>query len=134
MKYVTASAEKWNLLKPLARSNRLNLTECEKKIWNIVRRNQLGVKFRRQHAIAGFIVDFVALEIGLVIEIDGEIHNYQKEYDGYRTEVLNELGYKVIRFKNEEIIRNIDKVRNLIRQEIEIGIQKGKNSSTHFEE
>lgn len=114
MQYVTTDKETWHNLKPLARNNRNELTFAEKRTWNFIRKNQLGVKFRRQQVIANFIVDFVCLELKLIIEIDGESHTTQQEYDQNRTNILEELGYKVIRFANEKVIEQ----GNLVEEEI----------------
>jgi very-short-patch-repair endonuclease len=125
MQYITTSHDKWEYLKPLARKNRYKMTFAEKIVWLMLRKNQLGVKFRRQQVIADYIVDFVCLEIMLVIEIDGDSHDEKKEYDSFRTNVLNELGYKVIRFSNEEVIGN----GNLVELAIINEIQKYKTES-----
>lgn len=119
MQYITTSPEIWKSLKPLAKSNRFEMTLPEKVVWNIIRKNQLGVKFRRQQVIFDFIVDFVCLDIKLAIEIDGESHNEQVEYDSYRTNVLNELGYKVVRFSNNDVMINGDAVKKSIKIAIE---------------
>jgi very-short-patch-repair endonuclease len=119
MKYLTTTPEKWKLLKPLLRENRIDMTFAEKIIWNIVRKNQLGVKFRRQQAIADYIVDFVCLDIKLIIEIDGVSHAEQKEYDEYRTDIMNGLGFKVIRFTNDEVNSNGNLVEKKIKDEIQ---------------
>ncbi len=85
--------------KEFARELRRNMTPAEVVLWQLLRNRQLaGFKFRRQHAIDAFIVDFVCLEHKLVIEIDGAVHNdvIQHGYDIQRTELLGEIGYKVI--------------------------------------
>ena len=89
--YFHTSPEKWAVLKEFARNNRKNPTEAEDRLWQELRKEQLGVKFRRQHAIEDFIVDFVCLEKRLVVEVNGEIHEQQKEYDEMRTAFL-EIG------------------------------------------
>ena len=98
-----------------ARHLRNNLTEAESILWQKLRNKKLnGLKFRRQHPIAGFIADFYCFESGLIIEIDGCIHelSYYHEHDDGRTNVLESLGIKVIRFSNEEVLNNIEKVLN----------------------
>ena len=88
-------------------------TESEKRLWTKLCRNQLmGLKFRRQHPINRFIVDFYCVKIKLVIEVDGNIHELpeNKVYDIGRSQILNDFGIKVIRFTNEEIIKDIEKV------------------------
>ena len=119
MKYLTTTPEKWKQLKPLVHENRIDMTYAEKIVWNMVRKNQLGVRFRRQQAIADYIVDFVSLDIKLVIEIDGESHKEQKDYDEYRTNILNGLGFKVIRFTNDEVVGNGNSVEKKIKDEIQ---------------
>ena len=96
---------------------RNNMTKAEKLLWERLSRKQLrGFKFRRQHPVADFICDFYCHAAKLVIELDGEIHNNkeQKDYDEARTEELEEFGIKVIRFDNEEILKDIDKVLGII--------------------
>ncbi len=87
---------------------RKEMTKQEFKLWNILKSNQLGFKFRRQHPIGSFIVDFCCLEKKLVIELDGSQHIEQEDYDNQRTAFLNSCGFKVIRFWNNEFMKNID--------------------------
>ena len=94
-----------------ARINRKQSTKAEQILWMHLRNCQLhGYKFRRQHPIADFIADFYCHECKLVVELDGEYHDYmeQKEYDEGRTYELNELKIKVIRFTNREVLDHID--------------------------
>ena len=96
-----------------ARNLRKNSTPHEIKIWNLLRnRNFNGVKFVRQYPIGKYIVDFVCRKKKLIIEIDGGQHNEDKniEYDNERTIFLESLGYKVIRFWNNDIDNNIEGV------------------------
>ncbi|NVO32373.1 endonuclease domain-containing protein [Hymenobacter sp. P5342] len=104
----TTTPQKWKALGPWARENRKQPTEAEAKLWDELRREKLGVQFRRQHAIDSYIVDFVCLSAKLVVEADGEIHAdaEQAAYDKDRTTVLQELGYEVLRFSNQEILHN----------------------------
>jgi very-short-patch-repair endonuclease len=118
MKYQTTTLEKWKHLKPLARKNRSEMTFTEQIVWNMLRKKQLGVRFRRQQAIADFIVDFVSIDLKLVIEIDGDSHDDKKEYDEHRSKVLNELGFKVIRFTNTDVTENGNLVEIRIKSEI----------------
>jgi very-short-patch-repair endonuclease len=69
-----------------------------------------GFRFRCQHPIGSFIVDFYCPQNRLVIEVDGEIHDRQADYDAARTEQLNRFGYRVIRFRNQEIMTNLDSI------------------------
>lgn len=96
-----------------ARALRRNQTNAELKLWRDIRRRQLrGNKFRRQHPIGNYIVDFVCLEKKLIIELDGEQHasGRQKTHDESRDAWLETRGYRVIRYWNEEIYSNIDGV------------------------
>lgn len=115
MKYLTAHKTKWSALKQFGRDNRKNPTPAEKIVWLMVRKGQMGVQFRRQHAIAEYIADFVCLEKKLVIEIDGDSHTDREEYDSYRTEVFEAMGFRVIRFTNEEVFQNSDNVERCIK-------------------
>jgi len=85
-------------------------TPAEHKLWAVIRNDQLGVNFRRQHAIGKYIPDFVCIQKKLIIELDGSQHLEQVEYDEERTKHLNSLGYKVIRFWNNDVTSNIDGV------------------------
>ena len=87
-------------------------------MWSRLRGKQLGYKFRRQHVINNFIVDFYCLEKGLVVEVDGGIHKAQKERDLEREHILRSLGCKIVRFTNDEILQNIDVVLNFIKQKL----------------
>ena len=109
-----------NLAKQTARDLRKCRTRAENIFQNFVRnRSFQNLKFRRQHPIEFkyenqkrfFIADFYCFEIKLVVEIDGGIHETQKDYDELRTLIINELGIKVVRFSNEEVMNNIEKVK-----------------------
>lgn len=95
-----------------ARENRKNPTSAESKIWNeVLRMRQFAdYKFLRQKPIDNYIVDFYCSELRLVIEIDGESHAETVEYDAERTKVLEALGLTVIRYTNDEVLRNIQGV------------------------
>ena len=100
-----------------AKRMRKEPTDAEAALWELLRDKKLGDKFRRQHLIDDFIVDFVCLSKNLVIEVDGGYHNdpTQKEYDEQRTLYLNEKGFKVIRFTNEEVLGNTEAVLTKIK-------------------
>ncbi|WP_413171606.1 endonuclease domain-containing protein [Anabaena azotica] len=103
--------ELWEKLKPLARQMRTESTLAEKLLWQRLKNKQLlGFKFRRQQVIDRFIVDFYCHEIKLIIEVDGEIHNYTKVEDAIRQEFLKSLGLRVLRFKNEDVLFRIEGV------------------------
>jgi leucyl-tRNA synthetase len=114
----TTLAKTWHSLKENVLENRKNPTEAEEKMWQAVRNSKLGYKFRRQHAIDRFIVDFVCIEKKLVIEIDGPIHNFQKKEDAERTQIIQEAGFKVIRFSNQEVLNNLEDVLKKIKTEL----------------
>lgn len=96
-----------------ARELRLRTTEAEQKLWSSLRNNQLkGKKFRRQHAIANYVVDFYCNESKLAIELDGNFHTdvEAKKYDKSRTALLNEFGITLLRFWNEGVIKDPENV------------------------
>jgi very-short-patch-repair endonuclease len=99
-------------LTALARENRKNPTAPESRMWNEVLRMRhfSDHKFLRQKSIADFIVDFYCAELRLVIEIDGDSHAESVEYDASRTEALNALGISVVRYTNEEVMKNLEGV------------------------
>ncbi|MDR3118457.1 MAG: SpoIID/LytB domain-containing protein [Mediterranea sp.] len=114
--YHTANCVSYGCLKGKQKELKDNSTEAEKVIWNLIRDNQLGEKFRRQYIISDYIVDFVCLTKKLILEIDGKYHNdpEQIKKDNERTSELNRLGFKVLRFTNEEIISNPEKIIRII--------------------
>ena len=85
-------------------------TPAERKRWSRTRNDQLGVNFRRQHAIGKYIPDFCSPKARLIIELDGSQHMEQKEYDEERTKYLEAQGYKVIRFWNNDVINDLETV------------------------
>ena len=107
-------------LRDRARELRGNPTEAEKIVWRHLRYKQLGGhRFRRQHPIGKYIVDFFCFEKGLVIEVDGGHHSEQEEYDQVRTMWLESCGYRVLRFWNNQILNEIDNVLKVILKELE---------------
>jgi primosomal protein N' len=118
----------WDKLKPLARQMRHEPTRAEDILWQQVRRNALGHPIRRQHPFGRFIVDFYCAVAHLVIEVDGDIHDYTQEEDAVRQEILENLGLKVIRFKNDEIIHSLDTVLGRIKEEIATAQQPTSSS------
>jgi len=103
-------------IRQFARELRQPLTPMETALWQVLRNRNLGFKFRRQHEIEFFIIDFYCAEVKLCIEIDGKSHLTieQQEYDAARTEYLESLGRTMIRFTNQDIRYNI----NVVVQEI----------------
>jgi len=96
-----------------ARTLRKNQTEAEKILWQKLRRRQLyGLRFQRQVAIGNYIADFMCYEAKLIIEVDGGQHNHPtvERYDHYRTMWLQEQGYTVIRFWNQDVLKRMDNV------------------------
>ncbi len=97
---------------------RQNSTPQEVILWSKLRGSGLGFKFRRQHSIGSFIVDFYCSEKKLIIEIDGSQHVDNKRYDEERSKYLEGMGYKVVRFWNNEINTNIEGVIMKIEEEL----------------
>ena len=96
-----------------ARELRKEITEAEKVFWEkIIKNKKLShLKFSRQKPLGNFIVDFYCAKLGLIIEIDGEIHNFQKDRDMERDNILKQkFGLKIIRYTNEEVLNNTEKV------------------------
>ena len=105
----------WRKLKPFARDMRIEPTAAERKLWQRIRRKQvLSVKFRRQLAIEHFIVDFCSLSLRLIIEVDGPTHIDTQEQDAVRQEILESLGFEVVRFTNRDVLGNINGVMETI--------------------
>ena len=103
-----------------ARRLRNEMTEEEKRLWRHLRANRLdGIHFRRQQIIDGFIVDFYCHSVGLVIEVDGEVHENQVAYDAQRDAILRARGLRVLRISNDQIRTNLDSVLELIRASME---------------
>jgi len=102
---------------------RLDMTEPEKLLWEHLRTKPLDFKFRRQHPISGYILDFYCHKKRLSIEIDGGYHltAAQKEKDQDRSAYLNSVGIKEIRFTNEEVLNQIDMVIQKIKTEMRAG-------------
>ncbi|MGI4870054.1 MAG: endonuclease domain-containing protein, partial [Janthinobacterium lividum] len=119
----TTTAQRWKTLGSYARENRKQPTEAEARLWQELRGEKLGMQFRRQHAIDTYIVDFICIRAKLIVEADGGIHSEpeQADYDAGRTAMLQEYGYQVLRFSNEEILNHtqtvISKIRQVIRPE-----------------
>jgi len=94
-------------------------TKAEAILWKHLRGNKIGIKFRRQHIIDRFIVDFYCVQKGLVIEVDGDVHKSQEERDKEREVILEGLGCKILRFTNEEVENDIHKVLEKIMESIQ---------------
>ena len=118
--YRTSSPDIYPILKDFAKENRKEATTYEDILWQELRKNQLGVRFRRQHSIGDYIADFVCLPLKLIIEVDGGYHNEQEqaEADRLRAHWLQNRGYHVLRFTNEEVANNIENVLSIIKHHI----------------
>ncbi len=91
------------------------MTDAEKALWKVLRRRQVSnLKFRRQHPFGDYILDFVCLENKLVIEVDGGQHGERTEYDEIRTQDLVKAGLRVLRFWNNEVLQEMEAVRERI--------------------
>ena len=102
-----------------AKELRREMTPAERRLWNRLRANRLdGWHFRRQQIIDGFIVDFYCHKAGLVIEVDGPIHNRRKIEDAERTLTLSARNLKILRFTNREVMNDMDHVLRTIRDEL----------------
>jgi len=99
---------------------RKEMTPAEKVLWNRLNKSQLGVRFKAQHPIDIFIADFYCHKCKLIVEVDGEIHLSQKEADENRTAELERFELTVIRFTNDEVFNDIEKVVDEIKKFIEI--------------
>jgi len=97
-----------------ARNMRKNPTDAEKKLWQILNREQMEQRFRRQHPIGNYIADFVCTKAKLIVEVDGSQHQEQQSYDAERTRFFETQGYRVLRFWNNEILENIEGVHQII--------------------
>ena len=104
-----------------ARGQRREPTQSESRLWQELRRRQLGFRFRRQHPIGEFILDFYCGEVRLAVEVDGPVHEGQRGYDQYRDEWLADQGIRVLRIADEDVTRDLDGVLSRIREALEVG-------------
>jgi very-short-patch-repair endonuclease len=103
----------------LAKDLRNSMTAAEKKLWSFLRMKQIdSYKFKCQHPIYRYILDFYCHEKRLAIEIDGNIHDSQQEHDRYRDEFLHSIGIRTLRIKNEDVLNNIEKVIEMIKNKL----------------
>ena len=104
-----------NKLKRFQKALRVQQTDVENHLWRQLRSRRFqGWKFRRQHLLEGYIVDFVCLERKIIVELDGGHHADQKSYDEHRTQILEAKGFKVIRFWNSDVLTNLEGVLEVI--------------------
>ena len=106
----------------LARAMRREMTCCEAKLWERLRRSNLGVSFRRQQVIAGFIADFYCHQAALVVEVDGPIH--EAEYDAERDVIFAGYGIMTLRFTNRQVEEQIGVVLYQIRQNVKARVSE----------
>ena len=118
--YQTADPMLYDKLREFARYNRDHPTEAEELLWQYLRADALGVTFKRQHFIGEYIADFACLECRLIIELDGGYHSLpeQQASDALRTEWLESKGFRMVRFTNEELFGNINKVLETIEENL----------------
>ena len=111
----------------IVRELRKKSTPAEKELWQKLRAHRfMGLKFKRQEPIIFeydnkkhfFVADFLCLNNKMIIEVNGKIHDYQRDHDMIREDILVTLGYRVIRYKNEEILNNVNKVLMKLKKEI----------------
>ncbi len=118
--YQTAASDRYNILKEFAKQNRRQMTPSEETLWEALRKYLDGWKFRRQHPIGDFIADFVCLREKLVVEVDGEYHNAEEQQhdDAIRTHYLQQMGFHVIRFDNQEVDTDVMSVVLRIKEQL----------------
>ena len=118
--YKTTNRDRYDMLKHSARYQRAFPTIAEDVLWKELKGKKLGYRFRRQHAILDYIVDFICLDTKLIIEVDGGYHQdpLQVEDDEARTSRIIDAGFRVIRFTNEQVLYDIDQVILTIKKEL----------------
>ena len=118
--YETADDMEYELLKNNAIHNRQYATEAERLLWHYLKEKKIGYKFRRQHIVGEYITDFINLKHKLIIEVDGKYHQEveQVKKDAQRTQYLEQKGYTVIRFANEEVFNHMEDVIKKIKETI----------------
>lgn len=116
----TADVMDYALLKANARRNRLNMTDAESLFWSLAKGSGLGEKCRRQYVIGQYIADFLFRSSMLIVEIDGGYHctDEQQKVDAFREEYLIQKGYKIIRFKNEEVLFDTENIIKTIKNNL----------------
>jgi len=118
--YCSSDPALYPILKEHAKRMRNLPTDAERILWLCLKQEKLGKPFRRQHIIATNIADFVCMPARVVIEIDGEYHDdiRQQYHDQLRTDEIERLGFRVIRFTNEDIFTKLDNVLETIKNNI----------------
>ena len=98
-------------IRAISKHFRMNQSYAERRLWKVLRNRQIHkLKWRRQHPIGNYIVDFYCAQHHLVLEVDGDAHAYRKSYDDERTNWLTQKGYHILRFANRDVVNNIDAV------------------------
>jgi very-short-patch-repair endonuclease len=116
----------------LARKLRRQETDAERKLWCRIRDRQfLGLKFRRQVPVCGYVGDFLCHEAKLIVELDGGQHSERGEEDARRTKTLNEAGFLVLRFWNNDVLANMDGVLTAIAEELQAAERMVKGYAPH---
>ena len=121
-------------LAPAARALRRNATSAERRLWQVLRRKQVGgFRFRRQVIVSGFIADFACLEARLIVEVDGATHSTEMEIasDERRAAALGAQGFAILRFTNDDVYRNLDGVAETITMKLAELRPRGDTDSTH---
>ena len=115
--WMVADTMEYGLLKENAKANRNNMTEAESAFWSLAKGSGLGEKCRRQYIIGKYIVDFFFRKSMLIVELDGGYHftEEQQKEDAIRQDRLEHMGYKVLRFTNEEVLFNTESVISKIK-------------------
>jgi 5-methyltetrahydrofolate--homocysteine methyltransferase len=104
-----------------ARELRRSMTRAEHILWDQLRRDRFaGLRFRRQHPMDGYIADFFCHQMRLIVEVDGEVHERQREYDALRNDHFESQGYRVLRFTNPQVLRQtrwvVDQIEQAMRE------------------
>ena len=118
MRYILSEKENYKFLINFAKENRKSPTFAERIVWNELRRNSFGVRFKRQVVVGMYIVDFICIEKKLIIEIEGYSHDGKEEYDKNREEYLKVAGFRVLRFTNDDATNNWEKCTTEIRKHL----------------
>jgi very-short-patch-repair endonuclease len=113
--------------KAFARELRKRATHAERQFWQLLRKCQLGIRFRRQSVLRGYIADFYAPRIRLVVEVDGCVHEGREQYDEARDKALADIGILTMRFTNDEVLndsaRIISSIQTVIQERLKEGIK-----------
>lgn len=122
------------MLRRRARNLRNNATDAERCLWRVLRQRNLdGFRFRRQVPIEGYIVDFVCPQAKLVVELDGGQHAERTQHDAARTSRLESLGYRVIRYWNDDVLLRLDDVVMDIHRRLMAGFTPPRPSPSRCE-